>query len=267
MSRRTVVALILGAVAVVVAVALVIVFVVRPGAPATDDAGTVTPGQQFFDLLRLTEEDVAPLGLIASDSGATASTLSDVAGALTAAWDAASADPQVCTFAGVLPAGSPIPLSGTESDADEFWSQQSVSGVQSLSTGGPAFVTIASRVFDGEQAALAFLLASGDAVEDCGFYTSDAAGQVATTILTPLVLETLGESNTGWVATTPGWTPSDGEPPADLQTWTIDIQRGPVISRVTLLATQQDEAAAGPFLTDVASIVAGKLATAIPVGE
>lgn len=223
------------------------------------------PGQDIFEALRLTDSDVGYLGLSASDGGHTPSTLATAVTRVASDWRDIKGTPTECMFAGEPPGASVYPVWGTETATDPFWTEKTISATQTLSQDGISMINLTARTFVNEQGALDFLLAHNDAVPGCPSFTSAIFQGEVTTKLTPLLVNTLQVSNTGWVAETDGWV--DVGMPAttamDLQCWVLNLQHGNVVERMTMLVPADSEADAGPFFTELAGVVAAKLAATV----
>lgn len=263
LSRRVVVLLAIGGVAAVVGVVVGVSFVLQ-AVLAPPPPVEAKPGQAIFEALRLTDADVAYLGLKASTSGHTPSTLATAATRVASDWRDAKGTPDECMFAGPYPADSVYPVWGTETSADPLWKEKTVSATQTLTSAGQSFITLTSRTFVDDQAALDFLLGHNDAVPACPSFTVAVFQGQSTTTLTPLLVDTLQVSNTGWVANTAGWAGTQVQvAPVDVQCWVLNMQHGNTVERMTMLVTAEEEAQAGPFFTELASVVANKLAMTV----
>lgn len=251
-----------GLLAIVIAAVIVVVQIATPPPPVE-----AKPGQDVFEALRLTDSDVRYLGLTASDSGHTPSTLGTAVTRVGSDWRDAKGTPAECTFAGGELGRAVYPAWGTETDADPLWKKKVVSATQSLSaeSDGSSFVTVTSRTFDTEQDAVTFLLEHNDYVPACPSFTTTNFGVEYTTAITPLLIDTLEVSNSGWIAETANWVAvgQPAETAADIQTWVLTLQHGKVVQRVTMVVPAAQEAEAGPFFTELASVVARRLSTAV----
>lgn len=260
LSRGALIAIIAGAsagvLAIIVALVVVAVTFLRVPEPVTAE-----PGQDVFDALRLSDSDVAYLGLEAGNFGRTPSQLSTVVSQLTAAWVAAKGAPEECSFAGTFPGAAVLPIWGTETDTDPMWREKTVSAPQTLLLDGAPFITVSARTFADDSDAVSFLLDHNDAIPGCPSLTVTDFQADSVTTLTPLLMNSIGISNTGWVAETDDWIET-GAPPetaVDLQTWVINLQRSNVVMRLTMVVPAEIEGDAGPFFTDLAGTVATKM--------
>jgi hypothetical protein len=256
----------IGVLAIVVAGVLFATMLLAP--PPTVAA---RPGQDTFEALRLTDGDVRHLGLSASEAGHTPSTLATAVTRVGSDWRDAKGAPAECMFTGGELGKAIYPAWGTETDSDPLWKQKVISASQSFSFEGDplSFVTLTSRTFDSEQDAVSFLLQHNDYVPACPTYTTSNFGNEYTTTVTALLMNTLEVSNSGWIAETADWV-AVGQPvetAADLQSWVLTMQQGNVVQRLTMLVPADQEADAGPFFTELASVVAHNLATTVEVAD
>lgn len=254
-----VVSAILGVTAIVVAGVVFVVSTMHP--PATV---TAEPGQETFELLRLTDGELSHLGLTASEAGVQPSTLATVVSDMQVDWRDASGQPDACLFTGGYPAQALFPVWGTEDESAPLWKDKSVSASQSLRLGDQSMAWVSYRVFRDADAALAYLLEHNEFVPECSEFTVTDFQRTTTTTVSPLLVDSIPASNSGWVAITEGWV-SAGSPESaavDLQTWVLNIARGPVVARLVMLlpASEPD---AGPFFTELASVVSARLAARI----
>lgn len=253
-------------VALLIVGAIVVVMAVRAPAPGTVDASDSGASTDVFEALRLTDADLAGLQLEASAGGRTPAQLSTAVAALQTNWTSSRGEPAPCLFTGGDPGNAVAPVWGDETASDPLWTESTVSASQSVSSDGIPFITVASRQFVDEDAALDYLLEHNDRVPACAQYVSAIfQGEVTTTVV-PLLVQSAGVSNTGWVAETADWVdPGYGpETATDLQFWVLNLQRGPIVTRVTMLVPAELEDPAGSLFTDLASVIGGKLITAVP---
>jgi hypothetical protein len=260
MSRRAFTLLIVGAVIGMVAIiaACIVVALTFASPRPTVEA---QPGQDTFDLLRITDAEVEYLGLTASDSGHQPSTLATAATTVPTNWRDAKATPPECMFAGAQPARAVFPVWGTEDSSDPLWAEKSISGTQSFASSGTSMIWVTYRTFASDDAALEFLLEHNELVTACTEFTAAVFQGERHTTVTPLTVNTLQASNSGWVAETPQWVvPGYAEETAvDLQTWVLNVQRGEVVAKIVMLVPAEFEADAGPFFTEFAAVVAARM--------
>lgn len=250
---------------VIVAV-VVAATVVRSSIPSPVHVSEPTASADVFEALRLSDSDLAGLQLDASEGGRTPSQLSTAVAALQTNWTNSRGEPDPCLFTGGDPGTAVAPVWGDETAADPLWTESTVSASQSVSSDGVPFITVASRQFADEDAALDFLLQHNDRVPACTEYVSAIFQDQVTTTVGPLLVESAGVSNTGWVAETADWVePGYGpETAIDLQFWVLNLQRGPIVTRVTMLVSAELEQPAGSLFTDLAGVIGTKMTQAIP---
>lgn len=250
-----VVSAIVGVTAILVAGVVFVLSAIQP-----PETVTAEPGQETFEVLRLSDAEVSRLGLTASTTGLQPSTLATAVADIQVNWRDADGEPVECLFAGGYPAEAVFPVWGTEDDAVPLWRDKSVSGTQSLRTGDATIAWVTYRVFDGADAALEYLLEHDERVPACPQFTVTDFQRTTTTTVTPLAVESIPASNAGWIAETDDWV-SAGSPESsavDLQTWVLNIARGPVVARLVMLVPS-DEPNAESFFTELASVVNARL--------
>lgn len=248
--------------AVVLASASVTVLVVSAPPPQV-----VAAGQETFEALRLTDSDVAPLGLTASEGGRIPATLSSTVARMSTDWDAARGTPDSCMFAGTYRGISKVPVWGSENDSDAMWAQDAVSATQTLAYEGglPSFITLSTRAFENERSAAAFMSEHDEMVAACSEFATTNLGRTNATTLSSLLVEADRVETAGWVASTDDWI-APGEPDgtaSDMLCWIIDLHLSNVVQRITVVAPASSEGETARLIADLVDVVALNLVGAV----
>lgn len=264
MSRRVVaifVAVSIGALVLLGVLIALVVAVLSPPPPV--DA---RPGQETFDAVRLTDQDLASLGLTAGSGGRQPSTLATAALSAASKWTGAEGAPGECAFVGSWPGEPVFPLTGEETDATPLWREKVVSGTQTIFADEFPIAWVTFRTFESADAATEFVSGDRDRVAGCTELTFRDYDNDFTVSVGPLdEIRRVGLDHAGWVSTIADWT-EPGQISAaaeDAQTWVVDIARGPVVGRLVLVAARSEEKAAWEALAFIGERVADSMADGI----
>ncbi len=266
MSRRVVALLIAipaAALALLGVLIALLVMVLAPPPPVE-----ARPGQETFDAIRLTDADLALLGLSAGAGGKQPSTLATAALSAQSKWTAADGAPAECAFVGTWPGEAVFPLAGDESEATPLWREKVVSGTQTVFFEEFPIAWVTFRTFESAEAATEFLAGDRDRAAACPELTfRDYTNEFTVSVAGLDEIERIDLEHAGWVSTVADWVPP-GQASATAEgapTWVLDIARGPVVGRVLLVAAESERKDAWELLVDLGRRVADSMADGIAV--
>lgn len=257
MSRRVIAVIVAVTASVLVLLGVLIGLVVAVLSPPPPVEAR--PGQETFDAIRLTDGDLASLGLTAGSGGRQPSTLATAALSAASKWTGAEGAPAECAFVGTWPGEPVFPLAGDETDATPLWREKVVSGTQTLFVDERAIAWVTFRTFESAEAATEFVAGDRDRVAACSEMTfRDYTNDFTVSVAGLDEIRRVGLDHAGWVSTVADWI----EPGRELteaqsaQTWVLDIARGPVVGRVVLIAAESEQKAAWEALAFIGERVA-----------
>jgi hypothetical protein len=237
-SRASIIVALASGLAAVALTVLATVSIVTWQEAATPDA-TVDDSREFFESIRLSDSQVARLGLEASNGGLQPSTLATASERIRYEWRNAKGEPAECLFAGWYPGTSIYPVTGRESNDDPLWTERVISGTQTLGYDGTPYVNVTARLFASEEAAIEHLEGWESLVAGCPEYTSEHSQLVTTTLVDYLRYPELSADNAGWLSSTPELNIASpaADPefiPADF--FVLDVRQQNVVVRVTMFS-------------------------------